>query len=353
MESIVTQYSAFLLVEILVLAGCAARPAVDVTLANKTVEIGRPVIAGEQLECKFELVNNSTDQIVITGATTGCGCSRIRIGGESVPEENASIQLPLGNSAVELIVHTQMKGGPTEYGFIVTYCALESQTWGKLQGRVVTNVRRGLIAQPSVLSVAAERLSAMQTIEILDDLPADYSISRIEVSDPASISVDPVDIPVSEQSPIELDAYQGTFIIRRKVQLRFIERERIAPSNMWIRIHPSYSRDAPLHVPIYIRPPVSDIVLTPTTLAVQSFAHDDTIERSVTLVAQSSLGDEVTAQYPQDQCVVTFLPGLNSSERVAKIRILPSSGSRTFEIVFHADGKKVATLPVNVLGDGP
>jgi hypothetical protein len=264
----------------------------------------------------------------------------------AIPEKDAQIEVPFGKSHVDITINTQLKGGPSEFPFQLTYYALESKKWGYLQGNVKMHVSRGLVAAPSFLSLSSTEIALPLTVDILDDFPGEYAITRIELSEPAKVHARVLDLGTGNERPIEDRGYIREFRVRRQLRVQLDSALGTSAAHHWVRVYCNYPEAAPLEVPIHITAPRPIVALSPHVLNIRAFRPDDTRERSVMLSRVNSWTEEPKASYPSDLCSVEISPGSDGTERLARIKFSPDSLGRSFEIRFLVADREVAKLPI-------
>jgi hypothetical protein len=210
-----------------------------------------PVLAGETITVEFKLVNSSDKDILLLGARTGCGCTKVQIDGHSVGSRTR-LELPPGESTLEMITDTQMQGGMSTFGFVLAYIDPITNAETRIDGRLNAVVCRGLVAMPSRIAVTKDKISEPIEIDLLDDFPGNYSLDKIEVSHPGLISVLAEDATDNEESHEEQGKpFIGHFKIRRRLVVHLNPAEEL-PTRQWIRLSSNYADLAPLEIPVKV-----------------------------------------------------------------------------------------------------
>jgi hypothetical protein len=306
------------------------------------------VVGGDTIAARFQLHNDNSRAVSILGARTGCGCTRIMIDGMTIGRDTELLVEP-GQMELVVEVDTQLKSGLSLYEFELAYQHPHSNRREVVAGEVRVPVCRGVIASPSHVDISSERVGDEITIDLLDDLPRDYQIEKVEVSNPSIIAASVVEVADEHDGGMRSARPSiGDFDTRYQIRVKLLERPAAGTSHFWIRAYSSLEKLDPVEIPIKFVNVIQIQLVPDKVFAV--VAPNEGVVRTITLRKDGPWQDEPTASYPEELCDVQIEPGCDPRERFVRLSLKACAVGRSFDIRFSIAGSDELVLPIQVVG---
>ena len=173
----------------------------SVEISPAVVYFPTRVVAGEQVEVNFRVVNNASSPIVLTRIETSCGCLKSEIQVEEKFVNSGVIQPGETVGRIQLSTHGR-RAGENLFEFALWLLDEDNSKEFPLVGGIVVNLAQGVVAFPSQLEFSMEQqfVGLYGDVDKIDFQSFTPSHKDVEIRDVTDHQLNFSDLPVALES---------------------------------------------------------------------------------------------------------------------------------------------------------